>query len=265
MADEGKDTNNDMEMSLRERRDKKLFDAISESYASKDTLPAQKIARIQRFEQTIRHLHLDSTENVLEIGCGAGFSARYLQGRFRRFTGIDYASNLIDYANVHNRVEQSQFVVANIKTFESDELFDAIFMIGVLHHIEEPVEALRSTLRLLKPGGILAINEPQGANPLIRMARSVRKRLDQTYSDEQVQYRAHTLRSEFIEAGFADIHLVPQGIFSTPFAEVSMPFQTLLSPISKTACWLDSTLEARFPKQLFPISWNLIAVGKREN
>ena len=69
------------------------------------------------------------------------------------------------------------FVTANIKTFTSDGLFDLIFLIGVLHHLDDMEQVLRQLVRLLKPGGWLVASEPQPTNPLVRLARFARKML----------------------------------------------------------------------------------------
>ena len=41
-----------------------------------------------------------------------------------------------------------------------DEVFAGVVMLDVLHHLERPIEFLRETSRVLKPGGRLAMIEP---------------------------------------------------------------------------------------------------------
>jgi len=40
-------------------------------------------------EQTMSILPVSGKIDILEVGCGAGFSAEYLRGRYNRYLGID--------------------------------------------------------------------------------------------------------------------------------------------------------------------------------
>ena len=180
-----KDAPIDRASSGHEARDRELFDAVAEAYARKDTIPSSRIARRHRLLQTIRAIPLPANPRLLEVGCGAGFSAPYLRGKFQTFWGIDYAEKLIDYAKQHNAGPGVTFSTANIKDLSTDDQFDVIFMIGVLHHIDDMPQAVEQMVRLLNPGGWLVANEPHPANPLNSAARKMRKKIDTRYSEEQ--------------------------------------------------------------------------------
>jgi SAM-dependent methyltransferase len=45
----------------------------------------------------------------------------------------------------------------DIETFNTEERFDLVISIGVIHHLEQPHKALANLARLLKPGGKLLI------------------------------------------------------------------------------------------------------------
>ena len=134
-------------------------------------------------------------------------------------------------------------------------------MIGVLHHLEDPAVSLGTMVRWLRPGGFLVANEPQPANPLIRVARRVRARHDSCYSSEQEQIGALELRSLFAGAGFQEIEITPQGFVSTPFAEVALRPYRVMAPIARAACAVDGLLERGSPALTRQLSWNLIACG----
>ena len=249
--------------SERETRDRALFDGIADKYTRKDLHPAASVARRQRLCRTLDAAPLPAHATILEAGCGAGFSARYLEGRFGRFVGIDYADNLITAARQHNAVPGASFQTANIKHLDLNESFDAVVMIGVLHHLDDMDAAMQQLVQTLKPGGWLLANEPQPGNPLIRAARAVRKRVDASYSDEQDQLSTKCLRDLYVRAGLVDVDVVPQGLLSTPFAEVPVGPTLLTRPIAKTACLIDSAIERVLGKVLGRVSWNLVARGRR--
>jgi len=247
----------------RQTRDRELFDDIAERYAHKDLHPTSSVARRQRLLRTLAAAKLPQRPDLLEAGCGAGFSARYLTGRFGSFVGIDYADKLIQCANEHNAVPGASFHSENIKDLDMDERFDAVVMIGVLHHMDDMDAAMQQMVRTLRPGGWLLANEPQPGNPLVRAARHIRKRMDKDYSDEQDQISAADLRKLYAAAGLTDIAIVPQGLFSTPFAEVPMGPAWLTRPVARACCLLDTAIESTLSPLLGHVTWNLIAKGRK--
>lgn len=241
--------------------DRELFDRIAGAYSRKDLLPAHRRARKLRLLQTIGHADTLDSADLLEIGCGAGFAADYLRGRYRSIHGIDHSAELVEIAGTLNGGPEITFETADAAAFSSERRFDVIFMIGVLHHLEDPASTLKNLTTFLKPSGSIVVNEPCDGNPLIRLARSIRKRTDPHYSKDQDFYSRNGLRTIFEAAGCEVVKLVPQGLFTTPFAEVVMPGQALLSPLSSLACTLDRTLERLVPWALNRLAWNLIAIA----
>lgn len=242
--------------------DRKLFDEIARSYSNKDYLPAQRAARRHRLLQTIACANF-SRGKILEIGCGAGFAAKYLSGLYEQYLGIDYSIELIKFAQAYNSAPNVSFMTADILDFETDERFDAVFMIGLLHHMADPEYALFRVSQFVKPGGWIIANEPQSGNPIVSAARWFRKRFDASYSSDQDEYDRKQLLDIFLQTGLEQVAVIPQGLFSTPFAEVSMPLQVLVTPVSKAACVIDRFLESTVRGVLYRLAWNLIAVGRK--
>jgi trans-aconitate methyltransferase len=246
-----------------EDRDQELFGQISDKYCQKDLHYPSRLARRQRLLHTLRSAPSGLNGDLLEIGCGAGFAVPYLENRFESYCGVDYADNLIRYAQAHNAGPGVEFVTANLKDFDPGRQFDLIFAIGVLHHLDDLDSALRHVVGLLKPGGWLAVNEPHPGNPLVSLARRCRKKVDSQYSDEQTEMTATQLREAYEAAGLQNIGVFPQGLFSTPFAEVAVKPQFLTVPMSAAACLMDKVCERTLGPVLRRVSWNLIAVGQR--
>ncbi len=246
----------------RDERDRALFDRIAEKYAKKDLHPTSRLARKQRLTQTLRVAGGPSSKSVLEVGCGAGFSVSYLQGDYQSYRGLDYSAELIKIAQDRFGQEAS-FDAVDFHAFQTDERFDLIFMIGVLHHMVDMQSIVDKCATLLKEDGWLVVNEPQPDNPIINRLRSVRARVDSTYSEEQDELRGSELAALFEKAGLKNIRQRPQGMASTPFAEV------VLSPalLSLPVCWLanqfDLCAESLAPGLIRSLTWNVVVAGQR--
>jgi 2-polyprenyl-3-methyl-5-hydroxy-6-metoxy-1,4-benzoquinol methylase len=256
-------SNKDKDSSAHERADRQLFDQIAEQYIRKDTIGSSKFARKLRLESTLSVANLNRPPVILEVGCGGGFTAEYLAGKYSKFYGVDYSSELIDYARRSNYPENATFFVENIKDFTPPEPVDVIVMIGVLHHLVDIPQSLELLFKMLKPGGILVANEPQPKNPFISLARAIRKRVDHEYSEGQVELSVEEMRVLYSQAGFKDVNVRAQGFLSTPFAEVIMSPQWIARPISKGCCLIDIVLGKLPSAVALYFSWNAIVLGRR--
>lgn len=243
-----------------EDADRALFDRIARDYVRKDLTESCRIAREQRLRQTLRPIGAN-VGHLLEVGCGGGFAARYLDGLYETYTGVDYSEELIGYAQRYNAGPGREFLSANIKDFVATRRFDVILMVGVLHHMPDPAGILDQLRGLLAPEGLVVVNEPQRGNPAISALRWLRKRVDSSYSPDQVEFSEGELRALFESSGY-DVKSFPQGLLSTPFAE-TQPFPQAVSLwLSRLATRVDPTLE-RIMK-VTParhLAWNAVVLG----
>lgn len=246
-----------------EEIDRKHFDTITPCYVRKDLRWASRLARRLRLEQTLSVVPAVDAVRVLEVGCGAGFSADYLANPQIDYVGIDYSENLIKYAKQHHARDQARFEVANARTYTCDQPFDVVFMIGVLHHFQDIDLIVRHLVTLLKRGGWFVANEPQPSNALIRVARKLRKSIDPSYTKEQAQLTAEQLRGVYSRAGLTEVVTKAQGFLSTPFAEVPLKPHVLAIPLSSCACLFDKILFSSGASVLAKLSWNVVAAGRK--
>ncbi len=247
----------------REHQDQELFDRIAQKYLRKDLKPASRLARRLRLLQTVADLPLTPTTRLLEIGCGAGYSAEYLDGYYGAYSGLDYSAELITLAERRNGGEAREFQTINLFDYNPAQKFDVIIMIGVLHHMTDPAAAVRRIYALLEPGGWFAANEPASSNPVVGKLRRMRKTLDADYSDDQIEMSAEQGLELLRAGGFEEIAVMPQGIISTPFAEVVLAPQFLSLPLAKVACRLDTLLEKAPSAWRRVLSWNIVLHGKK--
>lgn len=241
----------------------KFFDAIADRYAAKDVAPSTRQARRHRLRQTWNVLPLVGPQRVLEIGCGAGYAAKFLAGDYEEYLGVDCAEELIKYAIGSNASDRAAFLALDANDLKPDREFDVVLMIGVIHHFSDPAGTMQRIVSMVRPGGWVVANEPQSGNPIISVARAVRARIDSSYSPDQVTYTPQRLKRIFAGAGLSNIILRPQGLFSTPFAEVVMNPQSIFSLLAKLAIKADAIIEGAASPLLKNLSWNVIAAGRR--
>lgn len=246
----------------RAQADREHFDSIAGKYVAKDLVPSSKCARKLRLESMLGHIPMQPTWRILEVGCGAGFAATYLRGRYASYLGCDHSQELIRAAGEYNSGPDVTFLNMDIEDLADSEEFDLIFMVGVLHHLANRPSVMARLKTLLRPGGFLAVNEPQPSNFLISMARQMRASMDAMYSDDQDELEGDEIRDLFESAGLTDVEIIPQGVFSTPFAEVPMRPDWLVAPIARAACSADALFEPRLARFLKPLTWNLTAIGR---
>ena len=107
-------------------------------------------------DRLIRMLKLGST--ILDVGCGAGVKAKYLQNHGLSVTGIDFSEKFIEIA--HREVPGAQFQILDMRNVaELGKLFDCVFAQACLLHIpkKETGEVIRKFVEVLNPGGYLYI------------------------------------------------------------------------------------------------------------
>jgi ubiquinone/menaquinone biosynthesis C-methylase UbiE len=102
---------------------------------------------------------------VLEIGCGRGAGAASLLKEFRPAVihAMDLDLKMIRQAQKYlapsQRKKISLYVGDSICLPHQDGSLDAVFDFGVLHHIPNWREGLSEIARVLKPGGVFALEE----------------------------------------------------------------------------------------------------------
>ena len=128
---------------------------------------------MERVHQTIlSNLDFDGRGELLEVGCGSGALAirAALKWRSAQVTGIDYWGAAYGYGQAMCEKNAASEGVVSQCTFQHgdanrldfpDESFDAVVSNYVYHNITraDKHELLLETLRVLKKGGVFALND----------------------------------------------------------------------------------------------------------
>src|SRR5688572_9949422 len=115
--------------------------------------------------QFYSYLDLQAGHSVLDVGCGTGDLTRPiadLVGPSGRVVGVDYSQTMVAEARHRAQEEGSpvEFVQGDIhKLAFPDATFDRAQVRLVFQHLHDPLPPLNELLRVLKPGGRLAVAE----------------------------------------------------------------------------------------------------------
>lgn len=99
--------------------------------------------------------HINSTETILDIGCGTGMPiTKYLSDRNFSITGIDQSAKMIEMAKSAG-IKNAVFSTCDFFDFESDEKFNGIIAWDSLFHFPKECqkEIYSKVYHLLSPGG----------------------------------------------------------------------------------------------------------------
>ena len=106
-------------------------------------------------------LRLTAGKKMLECGCGQATVSRYLAKRGYDCTMLDYSSQALALAKTSFALNslKGEFVLGDMNhlPFNADQ-FDIVYTGGVLEFFNDINAPLREIVRVLKPGGVLAIN-----------------------------------------------------------------------------------------------------------
>jgi ubiquinone/menaquinone biosynthesis C-methylase UbiE len=117
-------------------------------------------------ESFLRSAGIVSGMRVLDIGCGMGdvtMLAAHLVGPTGSVVSIDQDPASIETARrrvLAIGLENVKFHRADLLTFADGELFDAVISRLVLEFVPDTVAAIKRLCILLRPGGIMAFQEP---------------------------------------------------------------------------------------------------------
>jgi ubiquinone/menaquinone biosynthesis C-methylase UbiE len=112
--------------------------------------------------QAIAGLDIRPGMHILDAGCGSGEALGWLShhaGPAGQLVGIDLATAHLEAARscapAHALLMQADLMHAPLPPSS----FDLIWCVNTLNHLREPLEALQALLRLLRPGGRIALGQ----------------------------------------------------------------------------------------------------------
>ncbi len=113
---------------------------------------------------------------VLDAGCGPGTYGMILAEEGNRVVGIDISPPFVVQGRERGRKKSLTFMpqLGDLERLPfKDNSFDTVFAGWVLHHFPDTTMVVQELYRVLKPGGLFALAEPNEANIIARFSRFV--------------------------------------------------------------------------------------------
>ena len=108
-------------------------------------------------EKLLRTRKLMALEaRILELGCGTGGTARLHAPHVAHIRAVDFSDKMIAIAQSRQRaegIENVTFEVASIDGVASDQRYDMVMAMSVLHLLTNWRDAIAKAYDLLEPGG----------------------------------------------------------------------------------------------------------------
>ncbi|MBF0317300.1 MAG: class I SAM-dependent methyltransferase [Nitrospirae bacterium] len=115
--------------------------------------------------------YINSTDTVLDVGCGSGGFLPILADLCAKLVGIDITPSFVEKSR--ELIERLGLANTDILRESCDHLpfddssFDVVVMLDVIHHMEDVRGSLKEVYRVLRPGGYVIVFEPNKLNPLV--------------------------------------------------------------------------------------------------
>ncbi len=160
--------------------------------------------------------HLKPGMGLLDVGCGPGSITLGLAQRVAagEVVGIDISAGRIEQARAlaaERGVTNVRFETADIYALPfEDASFDAVFSNAVHQHLSDPLAALREQRRVLKPGGVIGIGDPDLVTSIVYPSTPALERSLDVYcrireADGGTPDIGRRLREVLHDAGFARV------------------------------------------------------------
>lgn len=137
-----------------------FWDKQAPSYAAR---PISDQAGYEASLERVR-AYLNRDDQVLELGCGSGMTARLLAPTVAHIHATDISPGMIAIAKEKAAEEGCTGVTFGVATVEEvarpERGYDVILAFNFLHLVEDLPQVLRSIHALLKPGGKLICKTP---------------------------------------------------------------------------------------------------------
>ena len=111
---------------------------------------------------------------ILDLGCGTGWTSRFLARAGYAVKGVDIAEEAVAAARelaADEGLAGVEFSVGDYETTVEEAAFDYVLFYDALHHAEDEAAAVRAAWRALKPGGAMICFEPGSGHSRSRTSR----------------------------------------------------------------------------------------------
>jgi 2-polyprenyl-3-methyl-5-hydroxy-6-metoxy-1,4-benzoquinol methylase len=198
-------------------QEKKLFDNYLTEHLGHTINSKTKEKKKQWLMHNYQNLlPQDLNVEILEVGPGYGELLEFLiqDMKYKKVLGVDISPEVVDFCN-STIPGSAELLGEGYEFFENKRNhFDCIIMLHVLEHVpkNQTVALLTALYGSLKPGGLIIVEVPNMANPIVG--------LNFRYADftHEVGFTDASLKYVLRKAGFSDISVHSSKVPATSFA-----------------------------------------------
>ncbi len=115
------------------------------------------INRRSSLDFRVRYLKAREKGRLLEVGCGSGQILKELRELGWLVEGVDLDSRAVEIAKKNGLHVVSGFLEDQ---HYQDDTFDVIILSHLIEHVDDPLQLLKESYRILKSGGVIVIVTP---------------------------------------------------------------------------------------------------------
>lgn len=128
----------------------------------------ENIAAFKAGLERLRQLKPEG-KTLLDVGCGLGIFLAMARDSGWDVKGVDTSEYAVKYAREHFKLDVSHSAILSDAKF-APESFDVITLWDSIEHFRDPVAQMTEVFRLLKPGGVVMLDTPNGESLLRTLA-----------------------------------------------------------------------------------------------
>jgi ubiquinone/menaquinone biosynthesis C-methylase UbiE len=204
--------------------------------------PQERLRRAERradafdFAQTI-----SSGGAALDVGCGSGETAQFLEEYCSLIVGLDRSFTALDLARKRNSSSRIHYTLGEAEALPfASASFDNVLAFGVIEHVRNPSSTMSEINRVLKPGAKALISASH-ANSVLQINNRIIARLGRYQFGFQKNWRSVDLRSKLEEHLRIERQFIMQADFDMPMvACLDRVLACLLSDWGRYICFVVS-------------------------
>src|SRR5262245_29132691 len=116
----------------------------------------------------------DGSPLIVDVGCGDGSLVRHLARRGAHAVGVEVGAEPLARARAHDTVADERYEQAGAQALPLDDgVADAVVFSNSLHHVPGELldTALAEAARVLRPGGLVYVQEPVAEGAYFELLR----------------------------------------------------------------------------------------------
>ncbi len=203
------------------------YEAKVDDYEKPSVLLARAPNRAFQRKAKIILGSLGASSRCLEIGAGSGLLTFFMVNHSESYVACDLSPAMLKKGADRVRDDRIKWVEADLQDLPFvDNEFDSVFGTDIIHHLDNPVEALKEVRRVTASGSNIVILESNALNPLNLRNLGVEHEVRSFLNTRK------NLHHWFEEAGWSDVQVRPTPTFTPAGPRIFSPFFGLIDAIS---------------------------------